>query len=76
MLESVPVRFDANTDYIVLASKTETRTDKEILTDFVSGLADAGGTVTLSQAAIDAAVTDDEWAALLATKPNWTFTLI
>ena len=76
MVESVPVRFDANTDYIVLASKTETRTDKEILTDFVSGLADAGGTVTLSQEAINAAVTDDEWAALLATKPNWTFTLI
>ena len=76
MVESVPVRFDANTDYIVLASKTETRTDKEILTDFVSGLADVGGTVTLSQAAINAAVTDDEWAALLATKPNWTFTLI
>ena len=76
MIESVPVRFDANTDYIVLASKTETRTDKEILTDFIAGLADAGGTVTLSQEAINAAVTDDEWATLLATKPNWTFTLI
>lgn len=67
--------FSADLDYIILASKTETRTDKEILADFVAGLADTGGSVTLSQAAVDAAATDAEWAALLATKPNRTFIL-
>ena len=72
---SVAAAFDADTDYIVLASKTEPRTDKEILTDFVAALADTGGSVTVAQAAVNAAVTDAEWAALIATKPNRTFIL-
>ena len=28
------------------------------------------------KAAKEAAFTDDEWAALIATKPNWTFALV
>lgn len=36
----------------------------------------AGLTVTLSQAAREAAFTDEEWAALIATKPNWTIALL
>ena len=75
LADSVAAAFDADTDYIVLASKTETRTNKEILTDFVAGLADTGGSVTVSQAAVNAAVTDAEWATLIATKPNRTFVL-
>lgn len=35
-----------------------------------------GLTVTLSQAAREAAFTDEEWAALIATKTNWTISLI
>ena len=35
-----------------------------------------GLTVTLSQAAREAAFTDEEWAALIATKPNWTISLV
>lgn len=75
VVDAVDAVFSADCDYILLASKTETRTDREILEDFVAGLADTGGSVTLSQAAVNAAVTDAEWAALIATKPNRTFIL-
>jgi hypothetical protein len=34
------------------------------------------GSVTLNQAKVNAAFTDEEWAALIAEKPNWTFTFI
>lgn len=74
VIETVVGSF-ADTDYIVLASKTETRTDREILEDFVEGLADTGGSVTLKKATVNAAVTDAEWAALIAAKPNRTFIL-
>lgn len=33
-------------------------------------------TVTLKQTAVEAAYTTAEWEALIATKPNWTFSLI
>ena len=34
------------------------------------------GTMTYNQERIDALFTQEEWAALLATKPNWTFSMI
>ena len=34
-----------------------------------------GKTLTISQTAVDGAFTPDEWAALMATKSNWTFTM-
>ena len=44
----------------------------------VSALSDTatGQTVTFNKAAKEAAFTDDEWNALIATKPNWTFSLV
>lgn len=61
--------------YTVIAVKYADRSDKERITDFVNGLT-GSGTVTLNRAKVNAAFTDDEWAALVATKPNWTFTWI
>lgn len=36
----------------------------------------SGLTVTLSQTAVNTAFTDNEWATLIATKPNWTISLV
>ena len=36
----------------------------------------SGKTVTLNQTAKEAAFTDAEWSALIATKPNWAFALV
>lgn len=43
----------------------------------ISVLADAatGKTLTLKQAAVNAAFTTDEWNTLVSTKPNWTIAL-
>lgn len=73
--DAINAVFSADCDYILLASKTETRTDREILEDFVAGLADTGDSITLAHAAVNAAMTDAEWAALIATKPSRTFIL-
>lgn len=35
-----------------------------------------GTTATFNKAAVDVAFTTDEWNALVATKPNWTVTLV
>ena len=68
--------FRDDCELVVIAEKYETRTDGEIITDIITRLDnDEGGSCTFSQAVKDAAFTDDEWAALIATKPNWTFTL-
>ena len=54
-----------------------TKLSRDSIISIVNALSDttSGMTVTFSQTAVDAAFTDDEWAALIATKPNWTFTL-
>ena len=36
----------------------------------------SGLTVTLSKTAVDAAFTETEWETLIATKPNWTISLV
>lgn len=74
--DGVGAVFHGDMPYVILAEKHETRTDKEIITDFVTHLdAESGGSVRLSQAKVNAAFTDEEWATLIAAKPNWTFTL-
>lgn len=52
--------------------------DKESITSIINALSatTTGLTVTLSLAAKNAAFTVDEWAALIATKPNWTISLV
>ena len=50
---------------------------KESITSIVQALSDTaeGQTITFSQTAKEAAFTDAEWAVLIGTKPNWTFSL-
>ena len=51
---------------------------KESITNIIEHLSPtvAGQTVTFKRSAKEAAFTDDEWAELISTKPNWTFSLI
>lgn len=37
---------------------------------------DSGQSITFSKTAVDAAFTDEEWATLANTRPNWTINLI
>jgi len=60
--------------YTVVLVKYTEQTDAERIAAFVDRLS-GSGTVTLNQAKVTAAYTDDEWAALIAAKPNWTFVL-
>lgn len=61
--------------YTAIAVKYTDQTDAERITAFVESLT-GSGTVTLNQAKVRAAFGDDEWAALIARKPDWTFTWI
>lgn len=70
-----PVVFYSGYVYTVVAVKYTEQTDTERITDFVNQLENSG-TVTLNQAKVEAAFTEDQWAALIATKPDWTFTWI
>lgn len=48
------------------------------ITSVINALSDttSGRSVTFSKTAKEAAFTADEWAALIATKPNWTINLV
>ena len=50
---------------------------KASMESMINALSDTaeGQTITFSQAAKQAVFTDAEWAALIGTKPNWTFSL-
>ena len=54
-----------------------TKLSKDSITNIIGVLSTetAGRTVTFSQVAKEAAFTDEEWAAIIATKPNWTISL-
>ena len=54
-----------------------TKLSRDSITSIVNALSSttSGMTVKFSQTAVNAAFTNDEWATLIATKPNWTFTL-
>ena len=67
--------FKANRPYVVFAVKYVEQTDKERITEYVRSLGDSGS-VTLNQAKVSAAFSDEEWAALIAEKPGWTFSFI
>ncbi len=71
---SVSLVFGNGCLYTAVAVKYTEQTDKERITDFVNRLT-GSGTAALNKAKVEAAFTNDEWAALIATKPNWTFTL-
>ena len=61
--------------YLVIAvNYSDGKTDAELLSNYVLGLPESGGTLILSQKRFnDAGMTDTEWAELIAKKPNWTF---
>lgn len=72
---STTIVFDACYIYTAIAVKYTDQTDKERIGTFVSRLTGSGA-VALNEAKVTAAFTDNEWATLVATKPNWTFSWI
>ena len=71
------IRFVENTIKEVISFESCKKLSKVSITSVINALSDteAGKTVTFSQAAKETAFTDAEWAALIGTKPNWTFSL-
>lgn len=55
-----------------------TKLTKASITSVINALSTttSGLTVTISKVAKEAAFTDAEWADLIATKPNWTYSLV
>lgn len=55
-----------------------TRLSKESITSIIDALSatTSGLTVTISKTAKENAFTAEEWATLIATKPNWTISLV
>ena len=72
---SVASVFKANRPYLVCAVKCWEQSDKERITEYVRSL-EGGGSVTLNRAKVNAAFTDEEWAALIAEKPSYTFSFV
>lgn len=66
--------FSRGIGYVVTAVKYTDKTMKERIREYVQSLT-GSGTATLGIDAVNAAFTDEEWAALIAIQPNWTFTL-
>ena len=58
--------------------KDSTKLSKASITSIINALSTetTGLSVTISKTAKEAAFTDDEWATLEATKPNWTISLV
>lgn len=67
--------FKVNRPYTVCAVKYVEQTDKERITEYIRSLGDSGST-TINQSKVEAAFTDEEWAALIAEKPGWTFSFV
>lgn len=68
--------FASDIKYTIVAYKYADKTDKELITEFVNNLPSSGsGSLTINKAKVNASFTDDEWNALIATKPSWTFAM-
>lgn len=63
--------FGAGFEYIILAVCYTDKTDQQRITEFVEGLT-GSGTAELCADKINRAFTQEEWSALIATKPDWT----
>jgi hypothetical protein len=72
------VRFEGVIGQNGLVLKDSTKLSKASIENIISCLSTttSGLAVTLSKTAKEAAFTTDEWSALIATKPNWTISLI
>ena len=64
--------FPQGLAYQVVATKLHKDSLAQRYTDFVASLT-GSGTAQVCKSKIEAAFTAQEWAALKATKPNWTF---
>ena len=73
-LVNLIIEGEIGTNFIIRFS---TKLSKASITSIVNALSDnvSGKTVTFSKTAKESAFTTDEWASLIATKPNWTFSL-
>lgn len=67
--------FSDQVQYTVTAVKSLDKTDKERITEMVENLT-GSGSLTMYRPRVNAAFTDEEWAALIATKPDWTFAFV
>lgn len=67
--------FRTNVMYSVSAVKYTDKTDRQRITEMVQRLT-GKGSLTVNRAKVNAAFTDEEWAALIAQKPGWTFAFI
>jgi hypothetical protein len=72
------VRFEGVIGQNGLDLKDSTKLSKASIESIIKCLSTttSGLAVTLSKTAKEAAFTTDEWSALIATKPNWTISLI
>ena len=66
--------FSDGLPYVITAVKYTDKTRKERITEYVQSLT-GNGTTTLGIDVVNESFSDAEWAALIATKPNWTFML-
>ena len=71
------IRFVENTIKDVISFESCKKLSKSSITSVINGLSDTvtGKTATFSQVAKEAAFAAEEWAELIGTKPNWTFSL-
>lgn len=69
-------RWGKGMEYVISAAKVHAKSDKQRLTEIVERLPE-GGTynIHIQEAKKDAAFTDAEWNALIATKPTYTFVM-
>lgn len=68
--------FASDMQYVIIAEKYTDKSDAELISDFVNALPDTGGAVTISKIKVESAFTSAEWNALIAKKPNRTFSLV
>ena len=66
--------FQEGVSYVVMAARYEKKPLRERIEDYVASLT-GSGTAMLSRRKVFEAFTQAQWDALIATKPNWTFTL-
>lgn len=69
---NTPCIFPQGVPYQVVATKMDDRTLAQRFTAFVESLT-GSGTAQVCKSKVNAAFTAEQWAALKATRPNWTF---
>ena len=72
------VRFKPDSIPFSIGFASSTKLSRESITSIINGLSPttSGMSVSIPKIAKEAAFTDEEWAELIATKPNWTINLV